>query len=168
MGEKTSIEAEIDTLKGQLASFINMYDVQKKEKMELIYRLEQDYKDLNASWQILTDRNLALTAEIDRYRVILGGISTTTVSGGGIVGGGGYSVGGGSYSVGGGSTIVGGGNSIVGGGSTIVGGGSSIVGGQTVIGGGQTVIGGGQTVIGEGSTMYSSGGSITSGSYRTY
>merc|ERR1712176_1275624 len=130
------------------------YDVQKKEKMELIYRLEQDYKDLNASWQILTDRNLALTAEIDRYRVILGGISTTTVSGGAIVGGGGYSVGGGSYSVGGGS-------SIVGGGSTIVGGGSSIVGGQTVIGGGQTVIGGG-------STMYSSGGSITSGSYRTY
>merc|ERR1712050_448258 len=161
MGEKTSIEAEIDTWEGQLASFINMYDVQKKEKMELIYRLEQDYKDLNASWQILTDRNLALTAEIDRYRVILGGISTTTVSGGGIVGGGGYSVGGGSYSVGGGSTIVGGGSSIVGGGSTIISGGSSIVGGQTVIGGGQTVIGGG-------STMYSSGGSITSGSYSTY
>merc|ERR1712003_609589 len=132
-------ERNAELLKLAEAEFMRL---QKKEKMELIYRLEQDYKDLNASWQILTDRNLALTAEIDRYRVILGGIS----------------VGGGSYSVGGGSTIVGGGSSIVGGGSTIVSGGSSIVGGQTVIGGGQTVIGGG-------STMYSSGGSITSGSY---
>merc|ERR1712003_320658 len=125
-------ERNAELLKLAEAEFMRL---QKKEKMELIYRLEQDYKDLNASWQILTDRNLALTAEIDRYRVILGGISTTTVSGGGIVGGGGYSVGGGSYSVGGGSTIVGGGSTIVGGGSSIFGGGSTIIsGGSSIVG----------------------------------